>query len=638
MAAAIAFPAGPETTAIAALPEYLSAEAIANLRLPGLPTAPSRIRDQAQRLGWTAIGREGRGGGKLYDVKCLPDKARVELLRRIRIGATLAHRASNDDAPAKVLRGRGRPSGTNFFARNPLVADAVEGLLATTKVSAPVVLQILAANYGPDECPSLAQLHRFIRAFEADKKMTLEAIRDPEGFKSRRRLSLGTAGQDAPFAHHTWEIDTTPADLLTKDQKRVSVLGIVDVYSRRLRFKVVPSESSQSVRRFLAETMTAWGAVPHIVSTDQGSGFINASVKTALENLDIEHKDCPPASPEQKPFIERSFGTATRARLRLIKGFVGHNVAEAQKLRARARKETGRPVVVADITAAELQTILDNWADGRYANTRHSTTGQAPLARMLLCTAPRRPVPDAEVLRIAMSAFVGTAKIGKRGVQWRGGRYWTDALIPYQDRTVTLRRDEDELGELFVFDDENRFIGTAVNHHRAGVSESEFATAARQAQARWFAAAKAEFKAKARRVNVDGMIQNLLIEDGVLAGKVAQLPTRTDTASHSTPTIDSLRPAPAAADPDWNKVAADQARRAAAAPTPINRDDQVRDADALIAAAARGEPVDPRRLTWARLHPVLNLPDRQSHGGRPCPSSTPAESLTRERTARTSRT
>lgn len=596
MAAVIAFPV-PE------LPEYLSAEAIANMRLPGIASAPSRVRDQAQRHGWAAIDREGRGGGKLYDVKCLPEQARIELLRRARIGASAANRASNDDRPLKPIRGRGRPTGTNFFARNPLIADAVEALLATTKVSAPVVLQILAANYGPDECPSLAQLHRFIRAFEAEKKMTLEAIRDPEGFKSRRRLALGSAGLDAPFAHHTWEIDTTKADVMTTDAGRVCVLGIVDVYSRRLRFKVVPSESGQSVRRFLAETMTAWGAVPHIVATDQGSGFINASVKSALEAMAIEHKDCPPASPEQKPFIERSFGTATRARLRLLKGFLGHNVAEAAKLRARARKETGRPVVIADITAAELQAILENWADGRYANARHSTTGQAPLARMLLCNAPKRQVPDAETLRIAMSAFIGTAKIGKRGVQWRGGRYWTDALIPHHDRNVTLRRDEDELGELFVFDDQGRFIGTAVNHHRAGVSEAEFATAARQAQARWFAASKAELKAKAKRVGVDQMISNLLIEDGVLAGKVAQLPIRTDAPAHSTPAIDSLRQSKAqapAADPDWNKVAADQARRAAAAPTPINRDDQVRDADALIAAAARGEAVDPQRLSWAR--------------------------------------
>lgn len=504
--------------------------------------------------------------------------------------------------------GRGRPVGTGFFGRNQDVADAVEVIVASRPVSAPVILELLACSFPPEKVPSLPQLHRFIRDLEARKAQLLMAVRNPDAYKSRSRLALGRADADVAHAHARWEIDTTKADVMTTDAGRVMVLGIIDVYSRRVRLKVVPSESSQSVRRFLAETMLAWDAMPLQLATDNGSGFINGSVTSALEFLDIDHDLCDPGTPEQKPFVERMFGTATRGRLRLLKGFTGHNVAEAAALRSAAKKRTGRAVIETGITAAELQEILSNWVEGRYNQRSHSSTGQAPLVRMIASRTALgwgRPVPDAETLRIATTALVGTAKVGKRGVQWKRGRYWCDALLPWLDRTVIVRRDEDELGELLIFDDRNHFIGTAVNHRRAGVSEAEFAMAARDAQARWMREQKAELREKRKAFDMDDAVLRLRREDAVRAGTVAELRPVSVPQRPATPALASIatRPAEPVRQPDWQAIAADrQARQQPAQPTPINRADLAAEADALIAAHLRGEEVPADRLRWAQAY------------------------------------
>ncbi|HPU16715.1 MAG TPA: Mu transposase C-terminal domain-containing protein, partial [Polymorphobacter sp.] len=275
------------------------------------------------------------------------------------------------------------------------------------------------------------------------------------------------------------------------------------------------------------------------------------------------------------------------------------NVAEGARLRARARKETGRPKIPAKITAAELQEIVENWADGDYAQRVHSTTREKPLARMLACTAPRRAVPDADTLLIAMSAAIGPAVVTKRGITWKGDRYWHHALNGRVGERVQLRRDEGNLGEIFVLDADDKFICTATNHLRAGVSEADFATAARRKQKQWEAEQRAELRELKKTNNMSHITAGIRRSDAIAAGRVVELPRAAEP--HSTPTLASIGPAtPAAPAPDWQRIEADRAaRHAKSAPTPIDRGDQIRRADAAIAAAARGEEVP--NIKWARL-------------------------------------
>lgn len=109
---------------------HLSAQEIASLALDGLPETKRGIQLLAERTGWNWMPRAGRGGGRMYLVADLPERARRDLADR------WAH-----SAPAVNVGGR--PKGTDFFTRNQDAADAVEALIAERALSATAVFELL---------------------------------------------------------------------------------------------------------------------------------------------------------------------------------------------------------------------------------------------------------------------------------------------------------------------------------------------------------------------------------------------------------------------------------------------------------------------------------------------------------------
>lgn len=563
---------------------HLSAQEIASLELDGLPTTKRGVQLLATRDGWAFETATGRGGTfRRYAVTALPTAARRDY-------------ADRWAAVAASQRPVGRPKGSDFFTQHPDVASAVEAVLAERPLAAARILELLATRF--TDLPSRRTLARFMAQIERTKPALLAATRDPDLFKSKYRLALGRADASVSHAHQVWEIDTTKADVMTKDGRR-SILGIVDVWSRRVFYLVVPSESAQSVRRTLTACIAKWGVMPEVLRTDNGSGYINATIKTALPHLGIELQPCPPGSPEKKPFVERMFGTFTRERAELLAGYVGHNVAEASKLRARAKKVTGRAVIVPELTADQLQAVIDAWLDGVYHVRPHSSTGAAPIARWTGSPRPARGAPDEGALKLALSAFVGVATVGKRGVQWKRGRYWAAPLADWIGRQVQLRRDEEDLGELYVFDEDSRYIATAVNAERSGLSDEMFARAAKRDQAATVTRHKAELRAKQRDFSIEDAVQALLRADAEAAGKLTTLPVA--TAQHRTAMLDSTAEAPIAL-PSEAAIAAAEARAPRKPAKVTSSDERIAETDRILAEADAGRPVDPDALHRARVH------------------------------------
>ena len=576
---------------------WQTAEQIAKLRLAGLPTSAFRVREVAKRQFWRHQERPEIEGGTLYWLIDLPQKAKDDLNARYR-----------KTGKRKRARRTGRPRGTDFFSRHPDVAEAVLSYRSQHSFAAKTILELLEHQF--ERLPTLRTLQRHLNVLEQKNGALLAASRDPAGYKNRFRLSLGTAGDDLTHANQRWEIDTTPGDVQLLEG-RLAILGVVDVYTRRTKFLVAPSESGQSVRRLLAATMTAWGATPDEIATDNGSGYVNKAIVSALELLGIEHKLCPPATPEKKPFIERVFQTFQHSRAEMLAGFCGHNVAEAQRLRDRARARHGKPLIVPELSAEDFQEILDNWTEGPYLTAHHSGIGTSPLARWQQSPTIGRGSPSEDELKIVLSAYVGPATVGKRGIQWKNGRYWSPALSPYMGRTVNLRRDEDELGELMVFDEDNRFIGLAINHERAGISEKDFAVGARRAHEAFMASAKADLRQKMRRYSIEDARDAVLKSDAEKAGKLTVLPIGGRDAPSET--VRSIRERPEPQRPTTEQMDAIFRPEPKRAPTPNTRpfEELVAEADGLIAAAIKGEDVDDKRLRWAKL--FIETPKYTTH-------------------------
>ena len=246
---------------------HLSAIELEMLDLAGLPGSKRAINRRADREGWSFVERGGYGGGRRYAVVDLPQIARDDLRgRRIeQIGA--------------AARPAGRPTGSDFFSRNPDIAAAVEIIVAERGLAAPRILELLAGEYAG--LPNVRTLQRFMARLEKEKPALIAARRDPDRYKGAFRVSLGRADASVSYAHELWELDTTPADVLTRGGRRM-ILGAIDRWSRRARLMVVPSESGQSVRRLLIDTIRRWGVMPAAVMTDNGAGFINASIRSVI--------------------------------------------------------------------------------------------------------------------------------------------------------------------------------------------------------------------------------------------------------------------------------------------------------------------------------------------------------------------
>ncbi len=564
---------------------HLNAQEIADLRLAGLPTTKTGVRVRAATEGWPFELRKVRGGeASFYAVSGLPEAARIDLTER------------RADAALSAMRPVGRPKG-DWFDRHPDVADAVLVILSEHKHASTRVMELLKATFS--NLPSRPTLKRYMLRVEREKKLLLTAERDPDKFKSMYRPSLGRMDATVSYAHEMWEIDTTKADVMCTDGRK-AILGIIDRWSRRARFLVVESESAMSVRNMLVTTMLAWGVMPAILKVDHGSGFINASIIASLDAVGIKLDPCLPGHPEDKPHVERLFGTFNRQRASMLKGFVGHNVAQAQQLRARAKKVKGRAVIEPGIDSAELQRILDAWVDGNYHQRKHSGIGMAPMEKWQRSPEPARAAPTESLLKIAFSAVIGAATVTKRGVRWKNGRYWADTLVPLMGKQVMLRWDEGDLGALYIFDEAGNYVDTAINVERKGFSQQAMAMAARHEMARFVNEQRAELRKKKASFSVEKAMDRVLRDEAEAAGRLTHFPRPTE--SRTTSTMDSIVNAPSPTLPDVSKL--EKAAAKAAKPKVATRTvaQKMAEADAIIAAAARGETVDAEALNRARLY------------------------------------
>ena len=59
--------------------EWFSAQELADLKLPGIPSAKKNILALAKRKNWKNRPRVGFGGGKEYHISNLPEVARIQL-------------------------------------------------------------------------------------------------------------------------------------------------------------------------------------------------------------------------------------------------------------------------------------------------------------------------------------------------------------------------------------------------------------------------------------------------------------------------------------------------------------------------------------------------------------------------------
>ena len=324
-------------------------------------------------------------------------------------------------------------------------------------LTAPHAHRTLLARYG--RAPAVSTIRHWIARYRAENARELSAVADPDRHRSHRKPAGGDAAAGIVRLNQVWELDSTLADVICADGKRHSIVSAIDIWSRRARILVVPTSRATAIAALLRRCILEWG-VPEIVRTDQGKDYTSRHVVSVLENLEIEHRPCPPFRPELKPFVERFLGTLARDLFAFLPGFTGHDVAQAQALRARksfAQRQAGqtpRLIGTVNLTAEELQAACDDWCETVYEQRGHGgLEGVSPFVRFHSWPEPKREVYDERALDalLAEPAGDGWRTVGKKGIRLDRLDYIAAPLGRLVRQRVRILHDPADAGRIHVY-------------------------------------------------------------------------------------------------------------------------------------------------------------------------------------------
>ncbi|MEW6666226.1 MAG: Mu transposase C-terminal domain-containing protein [Thermodesulfobacteriota bacterium] len=359
---------------------------------------------------------------------------------------------------------------------------------------------------------------------------------------------LGRRDEDLTEPNERWEIDTTLADLMTdrkvegvslitSDGKRCKVIGVIDVFSRALKFVLTEKECGFSVGQLLKDRILSWG-VPEELVIDNGRSFKNRRILNFLRKIGTAVHICLPANPVEKPFIERAFRTLTEEVFRGLEGYVGNCIAN-------------RPdEIEVKYTMTGLQEIINRWVANIYDERIHGTTGQRPRER-------RNPpgfIPktiDERVLDVLlMEEHKRTVRQGR--VCYLGDSYFHKSLP--EGQKVKIRVDDSDASQVIVYSN-GEYLCTATNFSRKGITPSDIREARKERSRELRTRIKAH---KALLVKYDN------VETGVIARieeaekkKPVELPRKAEVVRF--PAMQSLLEGETRADQEQCGLAADLA-------------------------------------------------------------------------------
>ena len=158
----------------------------------------------------------------------------------------------------------------------------------------------------PFELPSLRRLQCWIRDWKARNPALFLSATAPGKARNKTMPSFGDFYAFVTGINQRWEYDGTPSDVMLSDNKRYAIIGVIEIYTRRVKFRVVERSTSQQVACVTRDCLLDWG-VPETAVTDNGKEFTSRQMQRLFLDLGIACDILPPFRPDLKPAIERVF-------------------------------------------------------------------------------------------------------------------------------------------------------------------------------------------------------------------------------------------------------------------------------------------------------------------------------------------
>jgi hypothetical protein len=463
----------------------------------------------------------------------------------------------------------GNRKGQSKIETSPVLKAAIDSLLdSKPHIKSCHINEFIQAHCLDQPRISTKSIERYrTQRASADPQRTLLAT-NPDKFKSHMQPAFGSRSEGIINLNQLWEFDATPADVMLVDGRH-SVLGMIDVYSRRMKLLVSKTSRTVMVNTLMRRGLMDFG-VPDAIKTDNGQDYTSEHFERVLGDLEIYHDLCDPFSGDQKPHIERGLGSFSHDLVELLPGYIGHNVADRKDIESRKtfaqRLKDPDHVIEVNMTAADFQAFCDNWCTA-YHQRIHSTLGRSPGTMANEWPGQIRAISEERALDVLLATAPrhgGLRAATKRGVKVE--RYWyiDPALVSWigKGRILQVLHEPEDLGRVII-QGPNEFgvyehICVAVCTEILGISRAELARATNEAWKLHTAELRADLK---RSKNV---LKNAPAADIIMAarmqdaGKVVALPR--PTIEYSTPglvaakaatdVLDNIQPAAPVASPE----------------------------------------------------------------------------------------
>tara|TARA_R110002020_G_scaffold185004_1_gene382472 strand:+ start:5607 stop:7769 length:2163 start_codon:yes stop_codon:yes gene_type:complete len=461
--------------------------------------------------------------------------------------------------------------------------------------------------------PPLRTFQHVISSWKETYRVELIKITNPDQYKNEIRF-VATGSTRAARLNEIWQIDASPADVMTTDGRH-SIYVAIDIYSRRQIILVSKTPRASAVGLLLRKCLLEWG-VPERVVSDNGSDFVAHWTRRLIDSLGVEFEPCEAFSPEQKGVVERAIGTFQRDLVRTLPGFIGHSVSDRKVIESRKAFSArlgldDKHMFGVDLTAAELQDYADRWAGEVYAHARHEgLKRRTPFEVASAYGGKVRRIANEAALSVLLAPVAGKdgyRTVTKSGIRVDGAAFMTSVAMP--GTRVFCRHDPLDLGRLHVFDESGDiWLGEAWAPELAGLDPAATIARVRAEQKAFLDGNAKDIRREMHRIKERTMVEAQFHARGT--ADVVAFPRPSET--YTTPAIEAAaaaagRSTEPTVDPKTVEVREQLKRETSAQPAtaqvlklnpPETRRERFSRAMALEARANAGETLSADEARW----------------------------------------
>lgn len=298
--------------------------------------------------------------------------------------------------------------------------------------------------------------------------------------------------------NHTFDIFINNGE--QKKPARVYLTGFLDVRSRKMvGWYVTDAPSSDATLQALRRGIDAYG-IPKMIYSDNGREFLTHDIggrgfrksakteehepPTILKHLQIEFRTALVKNARAK-IIERAFLEIKESFSKLFEGYTGGNILERPERLKTIGKRADNFILLDD-----FRRYVDTYLAGWFNKQNHSGVGMNGKSRDEVYAAclyeQRMATPEELNLMMMRTTRMQTVN---RGVKIKfydeDIRFYSDELIMGHDHEkVYVRYNPDDLAEVRIYDEQDRFLCTAKQQpkHRYFGSKDEVAEFMRESR------------------------------------------------------------------------------------------------------------------------------------------------------------